>query len=613
MRKLLFLLAAVCCLVINSWAGNTITYTADQKLAEVTTEWSNGLHTNAFNVAISSHTFSGGVGTITFAGELTTIKQHAFHCDNVLSLSIPNSVTTIEAYAFYMVSNVEYSGIAEDPNNWEAKCLNGYIENNLVYSDATKTKLCGCPSYVFGAMTIPNTVTTIGRKAFAYCDGITSITIPNSVTTIEDVAFDQMSSVTELTIPASVTSIGWCAFRGMNNSLTSIRVEEGNPKYDSRDNCNALIQKSGRILILGCVNTVIPNTIDAIGMFAFSGCENLTSISIPTGVRKIRENAFEQAGLTEITLPSSLNNIGTQAFFGCSHLTKITCLATTPPACVGGSYPSFQNVDKSIPVYVPSGSIAAYQSATEWADFTNIQAYTKNYGLYVKGEQVTFDNSGDILGDGTVSYDEISKTLTLNNANITYDDWEVIAIYQDLTINCVGTNTLTTNSDSYSCIMEDVGNVTITGSGSLLVKSDGWPTIYTTHDLTIKNGCTVTAQSANSNAIAIAGEALTVDNATLIAKGNGKATTISSCYDLIMQNGVAICSNHTYDAATHKFLDAAGEEAKDDIVIGVSSTDLPTLPYEGKAGIGSSKYLRNGHLLIEHNNKIYNAIGGRVR
>lgn len=115
--------------------------------------------------------------------------------------------------------------------------------------------------------------------------------------------------------------------------------------------------------------------------------------------------------------------------------------------------------------------------------------------------------------------------------------------------------------------MEDVGNVTITGSGSLLVKSDGWSAIYTTHDLTIKNGCTVTAQSANSNAITIAGEALTVDNATLIAKGNGKATTISSCYDLIMQNGVAICSNHTYDATTHQFLNAAGEEAKDEIVI----------------------------------------------
>lgn len=592
------------------WAqNNVITYTADQKLTEGTGDWNKGLHPNAFNVAITSHTFSNGKGTITFAGELTTIEKFAFYgCRNILSLTIPNSVTSIGEYAFYMVCNVEYNGTAQSSTNWDAKCLNGYIENNLVYSDATKTKLCGCPSFVFGAMIIPNTVITIGREAFAYCDGISSVTIPNSVTTIEYGAFDGISKVTELTIPASVTSIADQVFRSWSESLTTIRVEDGNPNYDSRNDCNALIETATNTLLLGCVNTVIPNTITVIGEYAFNQCENLTSVIIPASVTEIEMNAFCDCGLTEITLPGSLEEIGGQAFYRC-ELTKITCLATTPPVCTDGSYSSLSGIDRSIPVYVPKGSIAAYQSAKDWKEFTNIQAYTKNYGLYVKGEQVTFDNCGDILGDGTVSYDEISNTLTLNNANITYDGTEVIAIYQDLTIICIGNNTLTTNTSS--CILNDVGSVTITGSGTLSLVSNADPAIVEAQGgLTITGGCTVTAQSATFSAISLFDEPLTIDNATLIAKGNGKDATILACANLVLNNA-AITSAHTYDAATHKFLDAAGNEAKDDIIIGVAGTGLEELTVDNAQG--TNKFIHNGQLLIKHNGKLFNALGGRVK
>lgn len=270
MRKTFLLLAAICCTVINSLAGNVITYRADQKLPEVTGNYNTGLHTNAFNANILAHTFSNGTGTIVFSDELTTIGENAFYnCPNVLSLTIPNSVTSIGRYAFDRVCNVEYNGTANVSDSG-ARCLNGYVENNLVYSDATKTKLCGCPSFVSGAMVIPNTVTTIGMNAFVACKGITSVTIPNSVTTIGIQAFDGMSNITELTIPASVTSIGWDAFRDWSKSLTSIRVEEGNANYDSRNNCNALIETATKTLVLGCANTVIPNTITIIGEYAFS-------------------------------------------------------------------------------------------------------------------------------------------------------------------------------------------------------------------------------------------------------------------------------------------------------------------------------------------------------
>lgn len=605
MRKTFLLLAAICCTVINSLADNVITYRADQKLPEVTGNYNTGLHTNAFNANILAHTFSNGTGTIVFSDKLTTIGENAFYnCPNVLSLTIPNSVTSIGRYAFDRVCNVEYNGTANVSDSG-ARCLNGYVENNLVYSDATKTKLCGCPSFVSGAMVIPNTVTTIGMNAFVACKGITSVTIPNSVTTIGIQAFDGMSNITELTIPASVTSIGWDAFRDWSKSLTSIRVEEGNANYDSRNNCNALIETATNTLVLGCANTVIPNTITVIGDYAFSECKNLPSITIPTGVTRIEGSAFIRCNLTEVILPSSLTQIGSQAFFYCNQLTKIICLATTPPACYGGSYPSFQGLDKSTPVYVPSGSIAAYKSAEEWKEFTSIKAYTKNYAVAIKGAWVTADNSADILNDGTVSYDEISNTLTLNNADIT-DNYDIVATWQDLTIQCIGNNTLYANGSSNNGIYADGGKVTITGPGSLLVKSSGHSAIDTQNDLTIQGGCTVTAQSEYFFALSIAGGMLTVDNATLIAKGNNKYATINGCNNLVLKDA-EITSAHTYDVTKHRFLNAAGESAMDDIIISGKSTAL--LPVFKADSQTPNKFIHNGQLLIERNGKVYNAAG----
>ena len=170
---------------------------------------------------------------------------------------------------------------------------------------------------------IPSSVTSIGEKAFMGCSGLTGIKIPAGVTSIGSSAFYGCSGLTSIEIPAGVTSIGYGAFYGCSG-LTSINVEAGNVSYDSRDNCNAIIEKATNTLIQGCNNTKIPSGVTKIGSFAFDGCSGLTSIEIPVGVTEIGSFAFDDcSGLTGIKIPSSVTSIGNRAFYGCSGLTSI--------------------------------------------------------------------------------------------------------------------------------------------------------------------------------------------------------------------------------------------------------------------------------------------------
>ena len=144
------------------------------------------------------------------------------------------------------------------------------------------------------------------------------------VTHIKVEGFSGYSSLTSITIPKSVTSIEPGAFSGCD-SLVSIVVAEGNTVYDSRDNCNAIIEKATNTLICGCRNTTIPNSVTSIGVRAFNECFKLTDITIPDSVTEIRARAFANCHkLTDITIPDSVTSIGERAFLWCFSLSTVT-------------------------------------------------------------------------------------------------------------------------------------------------------------------------------------------------------------------------------------------------------------------------------------------------
>ena len=141
-------------------------------------------------------------------------------------------------------------------------------------------------------------VTSIGERAFYGCTGLTSITIPNSI-----------------------TSIGYWAFYNCYG-LTSITVAAGNTKYDSRENCNAIIETATNTLIAGCQNTTIPNSVTSIGDYAFFDCSGLKSITIPNSVTSIEYHAFYRCtrlktvyNFSNLTFSKGSSNNGYVAYY----------------------------------------------------------------------------------------------------------------------------------------------------------------------------------------------------------------------------------------------------------------------------------------------------------
>ena len=204
------------------------------------------------------------------------------------------------------------------------------------------------------------------------------------------------------------------------SKLSSIMVDANNTKYDSRENCNAIIETSTNTLVVGCKVTVIPNSVTRIGDDAFSGCSDLTSITIPNSVTSIGHFAFENcSGLTSITIPNSVTRIDTDAFKGVDFSTIIS-LIENPFKILGKSSTNRTyslNTFNNATLYVPKGTIDKYKATEGWKDFVFIEE-----GVPSGIEQPLSKARQIIVEDGVLTIQNVKDgtSVSVYNANGTF-------------------------------------------------------------------------------------------------------------------------------------------------------------------------------------------------
>ena len=321
-----------------------------------------------------------GLTSVSIPTGVTSIGDRAFaYCSGLTSVTIPTGVTFIGEYAYSRSSGMTSKNVTSGNTHYSSidGVLYNYVQDTLILCPEVKT-----------SVSIPNSVTSIGGSAFSGCSSLTSVTIPNSVTSIGGSAFFVCSSLTSVTIPNSVTSIGYEAFEGCRG-LTTLNFNAINCQDFSSNpfgtalttvNIGDSVQRIPANFVSGCdvlTSITIPNSVTSIGNSAFEDCSSLTTlnfnaincqdfnyyylpfrgtslttVNIGDSVQRIPANFVRGcSGLTSVSIPTGVTSIGNGAFNGCSGLTSITI--PTGVTFIGNS--AFNGCSGLTSVTIPTG------------------------------------------------------------------------------------------------------------------------------------------------------------------------------------------------------------------------------------------------------------------
>ncbi len=288
-----------------------------------------------------------------------------YNSSTLKRVSIPSSVTSIEGYAFSGCSALEAVTIPASVKNMGSFAFSRCTSlRSLTLEDGLTSWLStvfqGCTA--LETVTIPGSIEYLGQQAFENCTGLKKVVINEGLLDIGVTTFSGCSSLESVSLPASLTQKHWSpnTFAGCN-ALRQVTVAEGNPVYDSRGGCNAIIETATDKLVMGCIGTVIPEGVRHIDDYAFISCGS---------------------GLTSITLPSTLISVGNRSFIYCTSLAKVTALGTDPwdldenafnvATEYDDSWQPLEPVYTVTTLYVPTGCASAYRAASGWNKIANI-------------------------------------------------------------------------------------------------------------------------------------------------------------------------------------------------------------------------------------------------